>query len=73
MTTDCKNWLLHLKVGVLGPLSVLPKLPTMISPECNDGGVGETKIIKGIEHPADLKVDIGHRRVVGSPGKENFL
>ena len=58
---------------MLGPLSVLPKLPTVISPECNDGGVGESKIIEGIEHPADLKVDIGHRRVVGSPGKENFL
>ena len=40
----------HLKVGVLGPLCMFPKLPAMISPEGDDGRVGQAEIVQRVEH-----------------------
>ena len=40
----------HLKIGVLGPLCMFPKLPAVISPNGDDGWVSQAEIVQRVEH-----------------------
>merc|ERR1712032_990628 len=66
--TSCK-----FEIGVFAPLSMLSKLPAMITPESDESIVSLTNFVQGSEHLADHSISLCHRSVVCTAKRKNII